>query len=256
MNIESLINKNYEKLNENDRLICSYILNNKEECIKLSIGELAKRCNVSETTIFRFTKKISLKGFSELKIILKHKKAGKQEREDFLEEIVESYYKMIDDIGRENLRRLFEKIYMAENLIIYGEGYSKARVVSEFKRIFLQAKENIFGIYGLDMIESVFKISNENDLVVIISLEGEEENLLNLAKMLNSKGVETLSITKKNNNSLAGICKENLYINSIETPSSYNIKYEIFTPYFILIELIFLKYQNFLSVNKISKSEK
>ena len=65
--IEELMNRYYENLNENDKLICKYIINNKDTCYKLSIDKFASKCNVSTTTLFRFAKKISLPGFSELK---------------------------------------------------------------------------------------------------------------------------------------------------------------------------------------------
>ena len=49
------------------------------------------------------------------------------------------------------------------------------------------------------------------------------------------------------NNTLAASCEENLYINSIALPKEYILDYEISTPYFILIELLFLKYQKYLT---------
>jgi len=66
MKIDELINKYYDRLSQNDLHIWQYINSNKEECCNLSIHELAVRCNVSKTTILRFAKKLSLKGYSEL----------------------------------------------------------------------------------------------------------------------------------------------------------------------------------------------
>ena len=68
---QELINKHYNILNENDIYIWNYISNNKKECESLSIDNLAHKCNVSRTTILRFAQKISLKGYSELKLYLK-----------------------------------------------------------------------------------------------------------------------------------------------------------------------------------------
>ena len=51
-----------------------------------------------------------------------------------------------------------------------------------------------------------------------------------------------LSITRMGNNTLASVCDENLYIHSITLPASYGIEYEISTPYFILIEYLYLAY--------------
>ena len=67
-----------------------------------------------------------------------------------------------------------------------------------------------------------------------------------LARELRLRQVPTLSITRLGNNTLASVCDENLYIHSITLPARYGVEYEISTPYFILIEYLYLAYQEFL----------
>ena len=248
MNIEELMNIYYNNLNENDKLICKYIINNKNTCYKLSIGEFAAKCNVSNTTLFRFAKKISLPGFSELKARLRLEVEDKSnEGGDFLGTVTESYHKMVEDIKNRDCTSIFDKMYKAKRIIVYGRGYAQARVVSEFKRIFLPTQKTIFNMHGYDMVEAVGTLANEDDFVIIISLSGESKGVIKLAKALRLNGVPTLSITRMMNNTLAASCEENLYINSITLPKEYILDYEISTPYFILIELLFLKYQKYLT---------
>ena len=102
-------------------------------------------------------------------------------------------------------------------------------------------------MHGYDMVETVGALAKEDDFVIIISLSGESKGVIKLAKTLKLNGVPTLSITRMMNNTLATTCEENLYINSIMLPKEYILDYEISTPYFILIELLFLKYQKYLS---------
>ena len=71
MRLETLIEENYDKLNENDLSIWNFILRNKKECQTMSIQELAKQCHVSHTTVSRFTHKLGMEGYGELKIFLK-----------------------------------------------------------------------------------------------------------------------------------------------------------------------------------------
>lgn len=248
MNIQELMNKYYNNLNENDKLICKYIINNKDTCYKLSIDEFAKKCNVSNTTLFRFAKKISLPGFSELKARIRLEAESKSnEKTDFLGNVIDSYHKMVEDIKNRDCTNIFEKMYRAKRIIVYGSGYAQARVASEFKRIFLPTQKTIFNMHGYDMVEAVGNLVNEEDFVIIISLSGESKGVIKLAETLRLKGVSTLSITRMMNNTLAASCQENLYINSIALPKDYVIDYEISTPYFILVELLFLKYQKYLS---------
>ncbi|MGL5348762.1 MAG: MurR/RpiR family transcriptional regulator [Peptostreptococcaceae bacterium] len=248
MAIEELINKNYTKLNENDKHICKYIINNKSTCYKLSIEEFANRCNVSTTTLFRFSKKISLQGFSELRAKLRlENESNNKEKIDFLSTVTESYHKMVENIKNRDCTEIFEKIYNAKRIVVFGSGYAQARVASEFKRIFLPTEKIIYNMHGTDMVESIGRFVDEDDLVIIISLSGESEGVINLAKNLRLNNVPTLSITRMINNTLASLCKENLYISSVQLPKEYILNYEISTPYFILIEILFLKYEKYLS---------
>ncbi|OSA90694.1 UNVERIFIED_ORG: transcriptional regulator [Clostridium botulinum] len=248
MRIEELMNRYYSDLNENDKFICKYIINNKDSCYKLSIDEFASKCNVSNTTLFRFAKKISLPGFSELKARLRLEVETKNnEKIDFLSTVTESYHKVVEYIKNRDCTNIFEKMYKAKRIIVYGNGYAQARVTSEFKRIFLPTEKTIFNMHGYDMAKAVEALANEDDFVIIISLSGESKDVIKLVEALRLKGISTLSITKMINNTLAGFCEENLYINSIPLPRNYVLDYEISTPYFILIELLFLKYQKYLS---------
>ena len=248
MKIDELMNRYYDKLNENDKLICKFIMNNKNSCYKFSIEEFARKCNVSTTTLFRFAQKISLPGFSELKARLRLEAENiKIEGTDFLLNVTDSYHKMIEVIKERDCSNIFNKIHSAKRIIIYGSGYAQARVASEFKRIFLPTQKIIYDIHGHDVANSIINLAKADDFVIIISLSGESEEVIKLAEKLRLSGIETLSITRMKNNTLASLCDENLYINSIELQVEENIRYEISTPYFILIELLFLKYQEYLS---------
>ena len=70
MKLAELVNQHYKELSSNDLYIWDYIQAHGKECQNLSIVELAQRCHVSKTTILRFAQKLSLKGYSELKVYL------------------------------------------------------------------------------------------------------------------------------------------------------------------------------------------
>ncbi|MCC8097173.1 MAG: SIS domain-containing protein, partial [Eubacterium sp.] len=97
-----------------------------------------------------------------------------------------------------------------------------------------------------DMCYGLKRIASSKDLVIIISLSGESETVVELAKALRTGNIQTVSITALTNNRLAALCGENLYINSVRLPVKYKIDYESSTPYFILIEYLYLSYQNYL----------
>ena len=57
-------------LNEQEQKVGQYVLNHPDEVIRLSMTELAQRCAVSDTTVFRFCRKVQVEGYQELKIRL------------------------------------------------------------------------------------------------------------------------------------------------------------------------------------------
>ena len=70
-NMEELIQKKFDILNENDLQIWAYIVRHKEQCKQISIQQLAVFCHVSHTTILRFAKKLGFSGYSEMRSFLK-----------------------------------------------------------------------------------------------------------------------------------------------------------------------------------------
>ena len=79
MRLEELLNQYSDRLSENDLYIWDYVEKHKKQCENMTIEELARKCNVSRTTVLRFTKKLSLKGFGEFKVHLKMENDDKKQ---------------------------------------------------------------------------------------------------------------------------------------------------------------------------------
>lgn len=159
--------------------------------------------------------------------------------------MTESYHKMMDELVKADFSNFFSKLKEADRVFVYGSGSSQSRVASEMKRIFLPVKEMI-DLQGHDLCYALKKIATPKDLVIIISLSGESEPVVELAKVLRTKHVSTVSITSLSSNKLASLSEDNLYIHSVRVPSQYQLDYEFTTPYFILIEYLYLSYQVYL----------
>ena len=96
------------------------------------------------------------------------------------------------------------------------------------------------------MAQSFARMAQPADLVLLISLDGESEDVLKIAEYLRLNQIPSVSITKMKMNSLSLLCNENLYIHSLKVPEEYGVNYEITTPYFILIEMLFIEYQKYM----------
>lgn len=244
MTIEELVRANYHKLNENDLLIWKYIDSHRRECCQCTIEELAKQCSVSRTTILRFAKKLSMDGFSELKIHMKLEQGRRLvSKQDITKLVCDDYRKRIDEMEKNDYDHICRKIHEAKRIFVCGSGVVQSFVAKEFKRAFLSAKVCMTVIEGSrDEQQLMLDLMQEGDLVIIISLSGESNHVVEFAKKLKMHGITTISMTKLKNNTLAQLCDENLYINTSNVGTFYIANYETTTLFFMTVELLLIKY--------------
>lgn len=246
MKLQELVNKHYNILNENDIYIWNYISNNKKECESLSIDNLAHKCNVSRTTILRFAQKISLKGYSELKLYLKLENQVINENDNKIKIVCNTYNELIKNISEKDCTDIFEKIDSARNIYIYGVGMVQSSIKKELKRIFMTSGKTFYDLSGYYESEISLNIANSNDLFIIISVSGENEFIIDFASKLKIKNIPIISITRLKNNTLSQMSDYNLYISSVTLNQDLSeVRYESITSYFILIEILFLKYMEY-----------
>lgn len=244
MRLEEIIFLNYSKLNETDLLIWKYITTNKEYCSQISINELAEKCNVSRTTITRFVKKLDLKGFSEFKVLL----SWELEKVNVIEDqsfgiACDSIIKYVEDQKNKDYDSLCKLLYESKMIYVYGSGDIQNVVAKQIKRMFLSCQEIIYDFEGRTFDDSFYNIVNENDVMILISLSGNNENVLNIARRLKLIGTKIISITEFKNSTLTNLSDESIYISAtnisfLQTHPSYKLT----MLYFILIELLFIKY--------------
>jgi len=67
VNLEELINKNYEYLSDTDFTIAKYVLANKDKIGNMGINQLAKNSLASKSSVLRFAQKLGFGGYSEFK---------------------------------------------------------------------------------------------------------------------------------------------------------------------------------------------
>lgn len=244
MCLEELVNKYYDQLNQNDVYIWRYIVSNKKKCSKLTIEELAKLCNVSRTTILRFAQKLSLKGFSELKIYLKWETSMEVQVEtEAIKIMCNGYTRAIADISNRDFTGACKLIYEANRVFIYGSGDIQMAVARQLKMMFLHGGECLYDFEGLSIDETFFSLVTPNDLVILISLNGESSKVVELAKKMNLHNVKILSITKLKDNTLASLSNENIYITTSEVDFDSNYRtFESTSILYVLAEVLFVSY--------------
>ncbi len=242
MRLEELINKNYQNLNDNDHYIWDYISSHRKECENLSIDELAQRCHVSRTTILRFSKRLGLKGYTELKVYLRLDNSQRQYKENGLENIYNSYRSYMDIVKDKDMSHVVSLLMQADRIYAYGTGSIQNHVVAEIKRSFLEIGKLIFAIESTNDTYVFEDIITSQDVIIVVSYSGENQTMLNFVKKLKLRNVPIIAITAKKNNTLSQIADESLYV---EVASIYNPlgpRHDGLVNYYILIDFILVKY--------------
>lgn len=247
MKIEELINNNYDKLTQNDHQIFTYIINNQESCKEMTCEQLAEKCHVSRTTLLRFCRKLELNSFAELKYLLKSsdlKTYGKSRLD--IEEACQTYHKIIDEIKEHKYTDICSLIYNVETIYIYGTGNAQKAEAEEFKRIFLSAGKCVIDLFDLGEVQLMQKKFTNKDLFVIISLSGETSEGINILKSIENTEINTLSITRFENNTIARMCKNNLYVSTKMLQGFKDITYELTAAFYVLLDILFVNYLEYV----------
>jgi len=242
--LEELINKNYHQLNDNDHYIWNYISSHRQECEKLSIDELAQKCHVSRTTILRFSKRLGLKGYTELKVYLRLDNARCQYKETGLESIYNSYRFFMETMKDKDLSGVISLLMNANKIYAYGTGSIQNHVVAELKRSFLEVGKLIFTIKSMNETYIFEDVITPQDVIVVVSYSGENKTMLDFIKKLKVKNIPIIAITAKKNNTLFQMADESLYVEATNILNPLGPRHEGLVNYFILIDFILAKYIN------------
>ncbi|WP_281079639.1 hypothetical protein [Catenibacterium sp. co_0103] len=102
MKLEQQINKYYDSLTPNEQYICECILNHKNDCIRLSIDEFAIKYHISTSGLSRFSQKIQLSGYSELRAVLRLNESNQVKNNKSIDQLMDYYNKVIEDIDQKD----------------------------------------------------------------------------------------------------------------------------------------------------------
>lgn len=226
MKIDELVNENYDKLTESDYQIFKCISKNRYETGELTSEELAKKCHVSMTTLLRFCHKLDLKSFAELKYLLKSNEYTENQNLSInIEDACRSYHKIIDGMRKYKYTDICALIYKAETIYIYGTGNTQKAEADAFKHMFLSMGKCVIELFDLGEVQLMQSKFTIKDLFIIISLSGETLAGIDILKSIEKVNINVLSITCFDNNTIARMCKYNIYVETKMLHGYKNLNY-------------------------------
>lgn len=275
MIIERIIKQ--EEFTDVEKSIADYLLKNGYEVKNMSISSLAQVTYSSTSTITRFCHKLGLDGYKKFQILFNSEYEAYEKKglvnvnypftgEDSYEQIAkqlerlnqETIAKTISCFNYNQLNRIVRRMDKADMINIFSVGTS-VTVAMEFQQKMLRFGKIVNLTQQACFLPDYALAGTENTVNLVISLSGENRDVVESLNLLKEQGRYTVGMTSTPNSTVARECKEVILVD-IEENNSYEAKIDTFAIYsafhFVLDCLFsFLYKYNFDSNTKITKEK-
>lgn len=163
-----------------------------------------------------------------------------------IDEICDNYQKCIQSVKGMDMKEICDHIHNARRLFVFGTGETQQAVGQMIKRMFMNAKRFFITLYGETELFMALNDMDEDDVVIMISLSGENELAVKAAKMMKARGVYTVSLTQLSDNMLARLCSKSLYIPTDVLMTKAGVNFETISSYFNVAEMLCVRYLLYL----------
>lgn len=216
--IISYIFSEYEKFSDTEKKVASFIINNKDKIIEMTIGELAAASEVSEASVSRFCKRCQMKSFHHLKITLAKEmvESGEeisvsnhideqnitQSLQNILANKIDELKETIENIDSNELKKILGCLKKAGTVQFTAVGNTIPAALDgtyKLNQIGIPAVANTIWETQLAYTYNLRK----GDVVVIISNSGASKRLIQIGKAAKEKGITIIGITNSKNSPIA-----------------------------------------------------
>lgn len=241
-NLRSMVYDNSHKLNDSEKQIVQYVLNNPRDCSKLSLAKLAKKLYVSESAIFRLCKKLGLSGYSELKFDLVELAESKRKpikiENNFARELSKVNLDVLKYFKQRDFNSLYRDLDNAGTIYIYSTGWQQELIAQYLAyELFVVGKHATVLPSALEELKAAGRFAQKGDVLFIISFTGDNKTIneeITKLELVNDK-FKYVSFTN---------LKHNIYFPTIAFTDDADFKSGkvAFTPAYFLIDLVISEY--------------
>lgn len=240
MEFEELLNQHFNELNDIDKIIARWLLTNQKQSSRITITNIANNCAVSKSSVFRFSKKLGLEGFNELKYIVSQGKTAAvrtQSGKSGLQYAIDSTMKRFELM---NSQPIYEALDQAENVYIYSTGWIQKVVSEQLQRnLFVVGKNALILPAAYSELTTILNRMSSKDILIIVSYGGDSERINSSVRTASLFGIRTISITPFTQNNLSAQATFNFYFDIIESRSAaFDNTLDFYASLFVLDDLI------------------
>ncbi|MEK4239289.1 MurR/RpiR family transcriptional regulator [Paenibacillus sp. FSL H7-0737] len=212
ISIFSSIHSKYNNLTNTEKKVADYVLENTRSVVYMSITDLADACDVGESSIFRFCKSLSYKGYQEFKIALAHSITVENEIPQLTDQIlmddtteavaskvlttnVSALNETYNLIDIQKINEAIDYMINAERVSFFGVGSSLITAMeAKIKFMRITNKTECLMDSHLQMMSAA--LMSNRDVAVIISYSGSTKDSIEVAKKAKERGAKVVSITR------------------------------------------------------------
>lgn len=211
-NLMNEITIRYSKMTKAEKKVADFILSSPQDALSATITDLSRLCGVGETSVFRFCRTLSLKGYQDFKLSLAlstsssdttEKKdsiniADTEDCKDAAAKVLQAYSTALEQtfhtLNFKAISKVADMIITAKSVNLFGfagSGISAA----EAKNKFLKILPNI--IYNSDSHVQLTHAAllGEGDLAIIFCNSGITKDCIEIARICHSSKVFVVFVT-------------------------------------------------------------
>ena len=226
-----LIKARYKDMGRSEKKIADWILTHPQDIVSLSISDLAEICKIGEATIVRFSRRLDLSGYQELKITIAQETvdAGKILGEmmfpndscyDLFAKTCNHFFISMEHtrkvLNPADLENAAEKISQANRIVIFGLGNSAA-IAMDAQHKFLRVGLNAVAFCDNHIQAIAACHLQKGDVALGISHSGSSIDVVQALKLSRAAGAFTIGITNTGKSPIQKECDIVLFTASDET---------------------------------------
>lgn len=203
-----------EKFTKAEKKVAEYVLQHPREILYMSINDLADRCGVGYTTVFRFCKTLKISGYQDFKMLLAQSLSSQGSSStmtlsdeisinDSVDEVcrkllntdIVALKQTMEMINVKDIEAAVDMIGKAKLIYFFGVGASSVMALEAYCK-FARILPNVNVNQDLHMQAMSASLLNEDSLAIAFSYSGSTKDTINILKLAKHNHAKTICITR------------------------------------------------------------
>lgn len=196
-----------------EKKVGEFVLDNPKEVLYMSITDLADKCNVGDTSVFRFCKTLNLKGYQDFKMMLAQGlTSDTQEAQPLSDKItiddstldvakkvlntnLSALNETFDLIQTEIIDEAVQLMLNADRIIFFGVGSSMITAMEATNK-FIRITPKVEFINDPHLQSMRASLLTSKDVAIAISYSGSTKDTIEVVDIAKGKGAKIICITR------------------------------------------------------------